>query len=100
MASFLVQRIVYPLYQLVSGRRILDHWKDFERNQWLLPQEIQTLQINRLHDLLLHAYQHVRFYHLRMESAGINPDSHPCQEFFYDLPLLVKDDILTHLDEL
>jgi len=100
MASFLVQRIVYPLYQLVSGRRILDHWKDFERNQWLLPQEIQTLQINRLHDLLLHAYQHVRFYHLRMESAGINPDSHPCQEFFYDLPLLAKDDILTHLDEL
>lgn len=100
MASFTVQRIVYPLYQMVSGRRILSQWEEFERNQWLSPTEVETLQNRRLHDLLAHAYQHVPFYRTRMESVEFYPESCSSQDGLSNLPLLTKDDILAHRDEL
>jgi phenylacetate-CoA ligase len=100
MASHFVQRIVYPLYQLISGRRILSRVIEFEQNQWLPPIEINALQELRLQNLLLHAYQQVPFYRTRMESVGFQPESTRSLYILRTLPFLTKDDILTHRDEL
>ena len=100
MTNFTVQRIGYNLYQMVSGRRILSQWEEFERNQWLSPTEIESLQFRQLHDLLTHAYQHVPFYRTRMESVGFYPESDSSLNGLCNLPLLTKDDILAHRDDL
>ena len=96
MPGFTVRRFIYPLYQAVTGRRILSQWKDFEQAQWLTPQETKILQDRRFHDLLLHTYQHVPFYRARMESAGYNPVNSMDIEGARTLPLLNKEDILDY----
>ena len=47
--------------------------REFDRTQWLPPEEIRRLQLSRLRSLLFHAWQHCPFYRRRFEMAGFAP---------------------------
>jgi phenylacetate-CoA ligase len=100
MNELLAKHLIYPLYQISTGRRILSKWREFERTQWLPQHEIEALQRRRLHNLLNHAYRHVPFYRKRLEALGYKPESPLEPETFQELPLLTKSDILSHRDEM
>lgn len=100
MVNVTIQKLIYPAYQAVSGRHIISHWKEFERNQWLTPQEINALQTHLLGKMLLHAYQHVSFYRGRLDSAGYDPEHNTDVATFQNLPLLTKDEILNFREQL
>lgn len=92
MNAFLVQCLVYPLYQLISGRRILSKWRKLEHTQWLPRFKIETLQTRQLHALLVHAYETVPYYQHAFDAAKITlPDiREQTGKVLCRLPLLTK----------
>ena len=59
--SFL-RRQAIQLYQMATGRHILQYLDELNRHQWLPREEIMELQRNKLHRLLEYAYRHVPYY--------------------------------------
>lgn len=100
VTTFLARRVIYPVYQLGTGRRILPKLRDLESSQWLSHTEIKQLQKERLHRLLAHAYHNVPFYRRRVEALGCSIGELVEPQVFRKLPFLTKDDILSHRNEL
>lgn len=67
--------------------------QEFERNQWLNPEELQQISWQKLKKLLEHAYTHVPFYRQRFQEIGLTPQDIQTEKDFYQIPLLSKDDI-------
>jgi phenylacetate-CoA ligase len=103
--SRLHRHLVYPLYELVTGRRILTKWRELERTQWLPWPELQAAQERRLAVLLEHAWRTVPYYRRVFRMAGIElvdlcargpspaRDSVRAREYLRALPLLTKETI-------
>jgi phenylacetate-CoA ligase len=100
VSVFWARRLIYPMYELVTGRRVLSRLREFERTQWLPRSETEALQRQRLRELLTHAYHHVPFYRQRMDALGCAPEELASPAIFSQLPLLTKEDILSHRDEM
>lgn len=48
-----------------ASEGIYAYWRELLRTQWLSREEIERLQVERLHKLLLHAQDHCAFYRER-----------------------------------
>ena len=59
MSVFWTRHLVYPLYERITGRRVLSKLRELERAQWLPQPQIQARSRERLRDLLRHAYRQV-----------------------------------------
>lgn len=100
MRACLTRHIIYPLYQLGTGRRILPKLRELEASQWLSPAEIRDLENDRLQRLLVHAYHNVPFYHDRFEAAGLTPVDLGRPTVMARIPPLTKQDIRRHGQEI
>ena len=67
--------------------------REFERTQFLAPEEIRRLQLARLRSLLFHASEHCPFYQRRFEKAGFAPGLVRSLEDLRALPPLEKQEI-------
>jgi len=85
MHPVLLRGVIYPLYELATGRRILAKLRAVERSQWLSPEELAQLQTKRLSALLGHAYSTVPYYRQLFDAEGISPSD---IRSLHDLPLL------------
>ncbi|HBI46016.1 MAG TPA: hypothetical protein DDY78_24645 [Planctomycetales bacterium] len=70
--------------------------REFERTQFLPPEEIRRLQLARLRSLLFHASDNCPFYQRRFEQAGFAPGLLRNLEDLRALPPLEKRDIQEH----
>jgi phenylacetate-CoA ligase len=99
--SALIRRQVMRVYQLATGRRILDRLDELNRSQWLSGDELLALQRDKLHKLLVYAYQYVPYYRRTFDQVGFRPD-----EVLADLaslrklPLLTKATIRENFDDM
>jgi phenylacetate-CoA ligase len=100
MTVFWTRHLVYPLYERITGRRVLSKLRELERAQWLPQSQIQARSRERLRDLLVHAYRQVPFYRRRIDVLGYAPEALAEPELFGQLPLLTKQDIIEHRDEM
>ncbi len=71
----------------------LRYLREFERSQFLPPEEIRQLQWRRLQILLEQAYGQCPFYRERFERAGLKPSDLRGLEDLRALPALEKRDI-------
>lgn len=94
------RHLIYPLYELGTGRRILTKWKELERTQWLSPTELWELQAERLGALLRHAYDTVPYYRRTFDAAGIRPTGVKRVCDMCRLPVLTKSTIQACRNEL
>ncbi len=95
------RRVLYPAYESgLMRRRTLTWLAEYERAQWLSPQQIAELQWTRLKLMLEHCYREVPFYQRQWRELGITPDAIRCLDDYARLPLLTKADIRNHTDEL
>ncbi len=95
------RRVLYPAYESgLMRRRTLTWLAEYERTQWLSPQQIAELQWTRLKLLLEHCYRDVPFYQRQWRELDITPDDIRCLDDYARLPLLTKADIRNHADEL
>ncbi len=101
MNPFVVRNITFPLAQLYAGRR---QWRQELRSicklQWLSADELKQIQLERLRALLRYAARTVPYYSEMMLRNGIKPDDMKHIEQLQKIPLLNKEIINNHLEEL
>jgi phenylacetate-CoA ligase len=100
MSHFLIRNIIYVLYQLISGRRILPKLTKLKNSQWWSPTKIAELQQVHLQKLLHHAYETVPYYHHIFDAVGISPIDIRSIEELRQLPLLTKPIIQQHQEDI
>jgi phenylacetate-CoA ligase len=95
------RRVLYPAYETGLRRRhTLGYLDAYQRDQWLAPEQIATLQWERLKQLLEHCQREVPFYRQRWRELGIEIGDLRNLDDYAQLPLLTKADIRDHFDEL
>jgi phenylacetate-CoA ligase len=93
----LVRDVFTPLVLWRSGDLAqLRYLREFERTQWLAPDELRQLQLGRLRALLAHAYHQCPFYRQRFQQAGLIPSDVRRLEDLRALPPLEKRDLQEH----
>jgi phenylacetate-CoA ligase len=99
--KWLIQHVSYPHSLWRAGELgTLSHLREFERTQYLPPEELRALQWNRLRTVLDHAYQASPFYRERFERAGVIPSDLHGLEDLRALPPLEKSDIQANRDRM
>ncbi|MGB3840498.1 MAG: phenylacetate--CoA ligase family protein [Rhodanobacter sp.] len=94
-------RVLYPLWESGLRRRhTLAYLADYQRDQWLAPEQIAALQWQRLKRLLEHCEQKVPYYRQRWREAGIAVADIRNLDDYAQLPVLTKADIRQHFDAL
>jgi phenylacetate-CoA ligase len=99
--SALVQKVFQPLSLWRAGELAqLRYLREFERTQYLSPEELRDLQWRRLQVLLEHAYHQCPFYRERFRQAGLTPGCLRSLDDLRMLPALEKAEIQEHAAQL
>jgi len=69
-------------------------------SQWYTRERLQMMQFNKLKMLLQHAYQNVPYYTKVFHERGLTPDDIQCIDDLSKLPILTKDDVRKHFNDL
>ena len=97
----LFSRVLFPLYEGGLRRRgTASHLREYERSQWLAPEQLAQLQWRKLERLLEHCWREVPYYRRRWSDAGANPGDIRSFADYARLPVLTKDDIRANFDDL
>jgi len=83
-----------------SGMARYRHLQELKRNQWLSPEELRTLQLQKIQRMVRHAYANVPFYRQRLTDIGMHPNDIKTLDDFHQLPVLTKQDIRTQREAL
>ncbi len=97
-AAGLIRNVVHPMWTRRTHPAYARYLREFERNQYLHPDELRALQMRKLREQLMHAYRYVPFYRHRMTEAGLTPLDIQTHEDLRLLPVLTKRDIQDHQD--
>ncbi|HTU50716.1 MAG TPA: hypothetical protein VMF56_08985 [Acidobacteriaceae bacterium] len=93
-----IRHVIHPLWAKFNHPTFSSYMREFERNQYLHPDDLRKLQMRRLRQQLIDAYRYVPFYRLRMTQAGLTPLDIRTHEDLRLLPVLTKRDIQDHQD--
>jgi phenylacetate-CoA ligase len=97
----LFRHVLYPFYETgLRRRRTLAYLDQYQREQWLSPEQIAALQWERLKRLLEHCHREVPFYRRRWKELGIVPAEIRNLDDFAQLPTLTKSDIRENFDDM
>lgn len=100
MSAF-IRRQVMKVYQLATGRYVLNRLDELNRTQWLSRDELLALQRDKLHKLLVYAYEHVPYYRRTFDRVGFQPDEVLADlASLHKLPLLNKAIIRENFDDM
>ena len=94
----LVRNVIHPLWVKTAHPAYTRYLREFQRNEYLRPEELRDLQMQRLRQQLMHAYRYVPFYRLRMNEAGVTPLDIQTPEDLRLLPVVTRTDIQKHQD--
>lgn len=90
-------------FRLRSFRYPLAIWRvrrELGKSEWQDPAWHRERQFEALQPLLRHCFEKVPFYRRRFQEAGVAPSGIRSLDDLPKLPILTKDDIRKHLDEL
>jgi len=90
---------IKPLPQ-AYGKPFLHFYQLVQESQWWSRDRIEEYQYKKLTDLLNHAYNNVPYYHRIFNELGLKPSDFKEINDLSMLPLLTKDDVINHFDEL
>jgi phenylacetate-CoA ligase len=89
-----------PLWDLYESSIRLRTLRLLRQTQWLTPEQTLAAANSKLTAMVCHAAATSPFYKNRFAEAGIDPTRVTCIEDLKNLPLLTKDDIRAHTDEI
>lgn len=98
----LFRNVLFPAYESGLRRRgTVGYLREYERTQWLAPEQIAELQWTKLSQLLRHCWEQVPYYRRSWKALGIG-DSRDIvtPEDYARLPVLTKRDIRENFDDL
>jgi phenylacetate-CoA ligase len=95
------RKVLFPAYESGLRRRQTLGWlRDYERDQWLPPEELAALQWRRLKRLLEHCEREVPYYQRCWRELGVTAADIRNLDDYAQLPLLTKADIRENSDAL
>ncbi|HXP00336.1 MAG TPA: phenylacetate--CoA ligase family protein [Luteibacter sp.] len=96
-----LRRLIWPAYEGGLRRRETPrHMRRYESDQWLAPEDIQSLQFERLKRLLDWCYREVPYYKRRWDALGIVPQDIRSMDDYAKLPVLTKADIRDNVEDI
>jgi phenylacetate-CoA ligase len=95
MIPFISRQLIYPLQESLLNRPTFSYLQTLEESQWLSRAELEALQLQKLHALLLSAQQHSPWHAERIASSGMNLDAISFEEL-RKLPTMNKADAQLH----
>jgi phenylacetate-CoA ligase len=98
ISGAVIRNVIHPLWAKLNHPAFARYLREFERNQYLHPDDLRQLQLRRLRQQLVDAYRYVPFYRHRMTQAGLTPLDIRTHEDLRLLPVLTKRDIQDHQD--
>lgn len=99
--SPLVRHVFYPFWMARDGyARIHSHLNHFNSLDELSRQQLLERQQTRLKALLKHACHHTVYYRKIFDEAGFDPSSMTDSGELLNLPLLTKEVVRNHFDDL
>ncbi len=96
----LVSGGLFPLHERLKGHNSVEVMRAMERSQWLGPQEMEQLQIQRLREFLVRIGRDVPYYRALFSELDFDPGSVSSVKDLQRLPLTGKADIRAHTDSL
>lgn len=95
------RNVLYPLYETVLCRRgTLRYLDEYERTQWLSPEETQAMQLEKVRAMLLHCSENVPYYRRLFADIGFDPRKVESLEQLAEIPVLTRDLIRENQDDL
>ncbi len=96
------RHLLYPAYESgLMGRGTLRYLRQYERSQWLSPEEVEALQWAKLQRLLAHCWDNVPYYRERWAALGIEgPQDIRSRADYARLPLLTKPEIRANFEQM
>jgi phenylacetate-CoA ligase len=91
---------LFPAQELLKGRRTRRVLKELERSQWLAPDELERLQVQRLRGLLIHAGARVPYYRELFDRHRFDPAAVTSITDLRRLPLLLKATVRDNFDRM
>lgn len=92
--------VLFPLHERLKGHDTRQVLRSLERSQWLAPEALDRLRVERLRALLMHAASHTRYYRQRFVEAGFDPAGIRSISDLAALPVLTKAEIRSNFDDL
>ena len=101
MNRWLAGNVFWPLTERLRRRDTMRRVAELNRTQHLPPEAIRALQERKLRRVLQVAIKHCPFHAERIRRAGIDPSDASLGLYALSgLPLLTRDDIREHRDEM
>ena len=96
----MIRLVVYPAFQMLKQRttmELLQKWEELHLNS---RKEIEDYQSERLREMIHHAANNVLYYQKRFREDGIHPDRVHDIHDIQKLPLLSKETVRLHPEQL
>lgn len=100
LSEFIRLHVILPTAELFKGTCATKWYKRIVAMQSWSREQIIEWQEEHLHDFIRHAYDHTQYYHHLFDTLGLKPEDIQCAEDLKKLPILTKEDILIHHNEL
>lgn len=100
MNERLVRQVLFPLHERLKRKPTFARLRELERTQWLEPVRLAEYQLERLRRLFSFAYRHVPYYQALMNEYGLPGGRIESFAELERLPLLTRDHLRTHFDDL
>ena len=94
------RKVLIPLGDKWKGRNLHGEFAEALRTQWLSEGELLELQNNKLQKLIRHCYENVPYYRTVFDERHLSPDDIRTRADLAKLPVLTKQIIKEHFDEL
>ena len=98
--SHIDKHLLLPIADMVMSRGVSKEWKLMREAEHYSEQQLQDLQNRRLQKLIQHCYTNVPYYRNLFKSLSLTPDDIKTREDLRKLPVLTKQMIRDHYDEL
>jgi phenylacetate-CoA ligase len=97
--KFSIPRITYALNEWAFGRDTLCAFSNLKEIEKYSSEKLQEYQFNKLKKLLVHADEHVPYYHESFTKVGFEPSHFNSFEDFQKIPVLTKAEIRNNQQE-
>ena len=98
--SIIDRKVIMPLGDKLKGRNLHSEFFNALKTQWLSEEELTCLQNEKLQRLIKHAYENVPYYTKVFNERGLKPEDIRSRDDLAKLPILTKEMIKGHYDEL
>lgn len=97
---FLDEHLFLPVGDIIYGSSVHSRLKEFRHTDNMTQEELFSVQTAKLRDLIDHCYHNVPFYRNMFDRLGLTPDDIRTRNDLVKLPVLTKQIIRDHYNEL